>query len=468
MRTLLAPPPARAATAVLAVLALLLSAAPAAAADRVVFRTAGGDVVIRDVDSDQRRVVQVAADRLAWSPDGSQIAYTDAQGVWLMQAEEDAPAQLVVGDPGAWALDFSPDGSHLAYDRPDFGGAPSGIVVVPLSDDSVGDPREVTVPPADAVDVDPRWAPDGGSIAYRRVDHGTGYTDLEIVDLSADHPDGAPTERVLLDQSGYLTLSAPSWSPDGTSLFIEAIPRLGQVGTPRQLYRVDRYGGGIEGLVTGERFQPALPVVSPDGRHVAYVQVCSQDCTQDELQGSSEGGVWLLDTTTGGSTQVATTSGFERDLSWTADASQVVFESAQDDSGCHCDISELYAAPVGGDRKVRQLETFQFGPLAPAVSPGVTQRLSGPTRIQTAVAVSRATFDAADVVVLARSDAYADALAGAPLAGRDDGPLLLSPSTHLPGTVRREIQRLGASRVILLGDETALSVEVEQQMRDMA
>ncbi|HUG87010.1 MAG TPA: cell wall-binding repeat-containing protein, partial [Euzebya sp.] len=40
-------------------------------------------------------------------------------------------------------------------------------------------------------------------------------------------------------------------------------------------------------------------------------------------------------------------------------------------------------------------------------------------------------------------------------------------STHLPGTVRREIQRLGASRVILLGDETALSVEVEQQVRDL-
>ena len=88
------------------------------------------------------------------------------------------------------------------------------------------------------------------------------------------------------------------------------------------------------------------------------------------------------------------------------------------------------------------------------------RRLSGETRIETAVAIAAATYDAAGTVVLGRSDSYADALTGGPLAASLDAPLLLSTRDALPESVAAEIDRLDASRAILLGGPAALGPEV--------
>lgn len=83
-------------------------------------------------------------------------------------------------------------------------------------------------------------------------------------------------------------------------------------------------------------------------------------------------------------------------------------------------------------------------------------RLAGQDRIATAVelAAGRGT---AEVVLLARSDVAADSLAGAALAGQLDAPILLTPTGALDARVADAIGDLGATRVILLGGEAALS-----------
>ena len=91
-------------------------------------------------------------------------------------------------------------------------------------------------------------------------------------------------------------------------------------------------------------------------------------------------------------------------------------------------------------------------------------RVSGADRVGTAISISEE-FPDAPAVVLARSDDYPDALAGAPLATTVDGPILLTPSHELLPEVRQEIQRLGASEVHLLGGNAALSAGVEQELR---
>jgi putative cell wall-binding protein len=97
--------------------------------------------------------------------------------------------------------------------------------------------------------------------------------------------------------------------------------------------------------------------------------------------------------------------------------------------------------------------------------PVAIDRVAGPDRVATAVAVSRDAFDTAGVVVLASADGYADALAGAPLAARWQAPLLLTPSDRLAGPTLEEIQRLGVRRVVLLGGEQAIAAEVEEELR---
>lgn len=92
------------------------------------------------------------------------------------------------------------------------------------------------------------------------------------------------------------------------------------------------------------------------------------------------------------------------------------------------------------------------------------QRLSGETRIETAIAASQDTFadGAADVVVLARADEFADALAGGPLAVAGEGPILLTGRDTLHPATAAEIDRvLSAGGVVqLLGGTEALSEEV--------
>jgi len=90
----------------------------------------------------------------------------------------------------------------------------------------------------------------------------------------------------------------------------------------------------------------------------------------------------------------------------------------------------------------------------------VVDRLAGGDRIATAIAVSRATYETATAVVLARADAFPDALAAAPLAAAAEGPVLLTAGDALSPGVAEELDRLDPARVLLLGGEGALAPAV--------
>ncbi|MGI9017400.1 MAG: cell wall-binding repeat-containing protein [Euzebya sp.] len=101
------------------------------------------------------------------------------------------------------------------------------------------------------------------------------------------------------------------------------------------------------------------------------------------------------------------------------------------------------------------------GPFTTADDPATAvQRLAGPSRVDTAIAVSRDDFSggAAGAVVLARADLFPDALVAAPLATAVDGPLLLTPGFAVPQIVEDEIQRVlpGGGTVYLSGGIVAL------------
>jgi serine protease AprX len=105
------------------------------------------------------------------------------------------------------------------------------------------------------------------------------------------------------------------------------------------------------------------------------------------------------------------------------------------------------------------------GPTDPTdPGPATVTRHGGQDRIETAAAISRATFDTAETVVIARADVYADALAGAPYAVHSRAPLLLSGTDRLAEATAAEITRLGAGRAVLLGGEAALSEQVGRDL----
>ena len=89
-------------------------------------------------------------------------------------------------------------------------------------------------------------------------------------------------------------------------------------------------------------------------------------------------------------------------------------------------------------------------------------RVEGSDRVSTAAAVAGLAYpQGAETAVLARADDWPDALAGAPLAGLVDGPVLLTPSAELPPATRQALEDLGVDSVILLGGTQAISPEIE-------
>jgi putative cell wall-binding protein len=103
-------------------------------------------------------------------------------------------------------------------------------------------------------------------------------------------------------------------------------------------------------------------------------------------------------------------------------------------------------------------------PVTVQVGGGVA-RLGGKDRYDTANRLSREDFPTdgeAAAVLLARSDAFADALAAASVAVLEEAPVLLTSTTELPAAVTEEIVRaLGdTGTVYLLGGEAAISPTV--------
>lgn len=87
-------------------------------------------------------------------------------------------------------------------------------------------------------------------------------------------------------------------------------------------------------------------------------------------------------------------------------------------------------------------------------------RLGGADRYATMALVSKAAFPddgSCPTVVVARGDNFPDALAAASLAGATGGQVLLTETSSLTAETRSEIERLGAMKAYVIGDEWSVS-----------
>lgn len=94
-------------------------------------------------------------------------------------------------------------------------------------------------------------------------------------------------------------------------------------------------------------------------------------------------------------------------------------------------------------------------------------RLSGNSRLETAIQLSKKGWTQSNTVILARADDPADALAAAGLAGVKDAPILLTYSNKLDDLVIRELKRLNAKNVLVLGGTNAINQNVYQSIKNL-
>lgn len=93
-------------------------------------------------------------------------------------------------------------------------------------------------------------------------------------------------------------------------------------------------------------------------------------------------------------------------------------------------------------------------------------RLLADDAVDAAIALSQATFETSDVVMIGRDDIFADSLSSVAAQGIIGAPLLLTQTDAIDERVAAEIARLGATEVIILGNESAISEAVEAQLRE--
>ncbi|GAA4885007.1 cell wall-binding repeat-containing protein [Serinicoccus chungangensis] len=109
---------------------------------------------------------------------------------------------------------------------------------------------------------------------------------------------------------------------------------------------------------------------------------------------------------------------------------------------------------LGGDGAVSDDVVTALGEYADV------ERLAGANRYETAVDVSQAQADDADIVFLASGKDYPDALAAAAAAGMEDSAVLLTRPDLLPGATADELERLSPETVYVVGGEAAVSSDV--------
>ncbi len=102
--------------------------------------------------------------------------------------------------------------------------------------------------------------------------------------------------------------------------------------------------------------------------------------------------------------------------------------------------------------------------LAPFTAGSVT-RLAGPNRYATAAAVSAANFlPGIPVAYAATGLSFPDALAGAAVAGSEDGPILLVRESAIPAAAAAELLRLQPGRIVVLGGTGVVSDAVSASL----
>ena len=95
------------------------------------------------------------------------------------------------------------------------------------------------------------------------------------------------------------------------------------------------------------------------------------------------------------------------------------------------------------------------------------EEIVGSTRYETATKLSKYKFDKANTVVITNGFSLADGLTVTPLASYLKAPILLTTLNDIPNETIREIERLGADNIIIVGGEGVVSKKVEEKLNKM-
>ncbi|TFC32003.1 hypothetical protein E3O53_12000 [Cryobacterium sp. TMT2-18-3] len=108
-------------------------------------------------------------------------------------------------------------------------------------------------------------------------------------------------------------------------------------------------------------------------------------------------------------------------------------------------------------------------PVIPEVPIPAVLRLSGADRFAASASISEASFDpGVAVAYIANGLKFPDALSGAPVAGKNNAPVLLVTADGIPATIATELKRLKPKKIVILGGTASVNAAVQKSLQAFA
>ena len=263
----------------------------------------------------------------AWSPDGAAIAFVRVSGagaiipvsvmVWPVEGTDSKPGDVSL-EGATWASDlaWSPDGSKLAFARSTSDGASFGLWVM----DADGSNQRSLTEVASAQS--PAWSPDGRQIAFTGLRPGTDHDTLSVMDA-----DGTGTRDV---RGLPVEALSPSWQP----VLEEPTPTPPLPGTKANgvivfqsqdgaVYEIESDGSGLRELFPASRGITQI-AWSPDGTRMTWA-------------GAVDGRYGIYVSAPDGSDARRLTDGANDGWpAWSPDGTRIAFSSSSDPDASRC------------------------------------------------------------------------------------------------------------------------------------
>ena len=96
----------------------------------------------------------------------------------------------------------------------------------------------------------------------------------------------------------------------------------------------------------------------------------------------------------------------------------------------------------------------------------VYERISGADRYETSREIALNTYTTADTVILANGNSYPDSISATGLSKKYNAPIILNEKESLNDGNLQVLKNLNTKKVILIGDETSVSLDVENKLKD--
>ena len=253
----------------------------------ILYRNSSAAIIARNLATDD--LFEYPADletgavvATACSPDGSRLALLkqpfDIVNRQLLVTGRDAPAEPIMLPSAVQGIEWSPDGSRVAFTEFDGIANEYGISVL-----DVATGQSTALASGEGVAGSPSWSPDGSHIAYSVQDVRATESHVYLLEPVEG---GTPARQNLGEGILYYD---PEWAPNGRTILVA-----GQSATDTQLYQFDARGGNPEQFTTSNVFK-RRPRYAPDGSLIAYTGSVIPETVSRAVTVLHQFGIFLLD-----------------------------------------------------------------------------------------------------------------------------------------------------------------------------